>query len=378
MVRVVRRNERGYSVGLIPDHNRHDGKDATTVEGTAMPSTVRELAALVGGDVHGDGDLAIHAARGVTEAGFGHITFAETDKHLTDLHSSPASAAVVPTTAPANGKALIRVSDPRAAFLVIAGHLHRRPDPPPHGIDPLAAIHPTASFGPGVSVYPFAVVGEGCIVGARCRIDPGAVIGRDCRLGDDVRLFPHAVLYDGTILGHRVVVHAHAVIGADGFGYQFQNGQHVKVPQLGHVEIADDVEIGAGTTIDRGTYGPTRVGTGTKIDNLVMIGHNCQIGRHNILVGQVGLAGSCETGDFVVIAGQAGIADHIRLGAGSVIGAQTGVAKDVPPNQRMFGTPALPLQDQKRIVASLANLPSLRKRLRVVEKHLGLIGGGEP
>jgi UDP-3-O-[3-hydroxymyristoyl] glucosamine N-acyltransferase len=343
-----------------------------------MPSTVRELAALVGGEVHGDGDLPIHAARAVSEAGVGHITFAETEKHLNELHACRATAAVVPTTAPANGKALIRVPDPRSAFLVIAGHLHFRPDPPPHGIDPLAVVHPTVVLGLGVSVHPFAVVGEGSVIGAGCRIDSGTVIGRDCRLGDDVTLFPHVVLYDGTVLGNRVVVHAHAVLGADGFGYRLENGRHVKIPQLGFVEIADDVEIGAGTTIDRGTYGPTRVGTGTKIDNLVMIGHNCRIGRHNIMAGQVGLAGSCNTGDYAVLAGQAGIADHVSIGAGAVVGAQTGVSKDVPPKQRVFGTPALPLQDQKRVVASLVNLPDLRKRLRALEKHLGLIGGGEP
>jgi UDP-3-O-[3-hydroxymyristoyl] glucosamine N-acyltransferase len=343
-----------------------------------MPSTVRELAALVGGEVHGNGDLPIHAARAVTDAEFGHITFAETDKHFNELHASRATAAVVPTTAPANGKALIRVPDPRAAFLVIAGHLHVRPDPPPHGIDPLAVVHATALIGPEASVGPFAVIGEGCVIGARCRIGSGAVLGRDCRLGDDVALFPHVVLYDGTVLGNRVVIHAHAVLGADGFGYRFENGRHVKIPQLGFVEIADDVEIGAGATIDRGTFGPTRVGTGTKIDNLVMIGHNCRIGRHNIMAGQVGLAGSCNTGDYAVLAGQAGIADHVSIGAGAVVGAQTGVSKDVPPKQRVFGTPALPLQDQKRVVASLVNLPDLRKRLRAVEKHLGLLGGGEP
>ena len=191
-------------------------------------------------------------------------------------------------------------------------------------------------------------------------------------------LFPHVVLYDGTILGNRVMIHANAVFGADGFGYRLENGRHVKIPQLGYVEIADDVEIGAGATIDRGTYGPTRIGAGTKIDNLVMVGHNCRIGQHNIMAGQVGLAGSCTTGDYAIMAGQAGIADHVTIGAGAVVGAQTGVSKDVPPRQRVFGTPALPIYDQKRVIASLVNLPGLRKRLRAVEKHLGLIVGGEP
>src|SRR5205807_3439123 len=162
--------------------------------------------------------------------------------------------------------------------------------------------------------FPFAAVGEGTVVGARCRLHSGAVVGRHCRLGDDVVLYPNAVLYDGTVLGSRVIIHANAVIGADGFGYRLQNGRHVKVPQLGHVELGDDVEIGACTTIDRGTFQATRIGAGTKIDNLVQIGHNCKIGRHNLLVSQMGIAGSSTTGDYVVMAGQVGIADHIHIG----------------------------------------------------------------
>jgi len=322
--------------------------------------------------------LPILAARSMTDAAAGHITFADTLKHLADLHACPASAAVVPIGASANGMVVIRVPDPRAAFIAIARHLHGRPDPSPHGIDPLAHVHPTSSLGPDASVHPFAVIGAGCVIGARVRIHAGAVLGRDCRLGDDVTLYPHVVLYDDTVLGHRVIIHAHSVIGADGFGYQFQDGRHVKVAQLGYVEIADDVEIGAGATIDRGTYGPTRIGSGTKIDNLVMVGHNCRIGRHNILAGQVGFAGSCTTGDYAMFAGQAGMADHVTIGAGSVIGAQAGVPNDVPPNQQMLGTPALPLRDQKRVMASTANLPDLRRRLRAIEKHLRLSGeGGE-
>jgi UDP-3-O-[3-hydroxymyristoyl] glucosamine N-acyltransferase len=342
-----------------------------------MPSTVRELAALVEGQVHGDGDLPIQAARTVYEAQAGHITFADTSKHLNELHTCRASAAVVPLTASANGMTLIRVSDPLNAFVAITRHLKGRREPGPHGIDAKAVVHPTAVLGPGVSIHPLAVIGPGCVIGARCCIHSGAVIGRDCRLGDDVTLYPHAVLYADTVLGNRVTIHAHTVVGADGFGYRLQDGRHVKIPQLGHVEIADDVEIGAGTTIDRGTFGPTRIGEGTKIDNLVMIGHNCQIGPHNVFVAQVGLAGSCETADHVVMAGQAGIADHIRIGAGSIIGAQAGVTKDVPPNQAMLGSPAASLQEQKRTFALIANLSEMRKRLRAVEKKLGLIGGSE-
>jgi UDP-3-O-[3-hydroxymyristoyl] glucosamine N-acyltransferase len=343
-----------------------------------MPSTVHELAALVGGDVHGDGSITILAARAFNEAETGHVTFAENEKHLGELHTCRASAAVVPVTAASNGKALIRVADPRSAFIAIARHLHGRAEPPPHGIDPKAHIDPTVQLGADVSVHAFAVIGAGCVIGARCRVHSGAVVGRDCRLGDDVTLFPHVILYDDTVIGNRVIVHANAVIGADGFGYQFRNGRYDKIPQLGHVEIADDVEIGAGATVDRGTFGPTRVGEGTKIDNLVMVGHNCRIGRHNVLVGQSGFAGSCDTGDYVVVAGQAGIVDHVTIGAGAILSAQAGVTKDVAPQERMLGSPAQPEYVQKRNLASLASVPEMRKRLRAVEKRLGITGETEP
>src|SRR6516162_8688960 len=246
---------------------------------SGVSTTLGQLAELVGGQLVGDGGLVVNAARPLGEAGPGDITFVEDAKHAPQLRASRAGAAVVPAAGPANGKALIRVADPLAAFVAIVRHLHGRAEPPPAGIDPRAAVHPTAAIGPDASVFPFAVVGEHSVVGARCRLHSGAVVGRFCRLGDDVTLYPGAVLYDGTVLGDRVVVHAHAVLGADGFGYRFQDGRHVKVPQFGNVEIGDDVEIGACTTIDRGTFQTTRIGAGTKIDNLVQIGHNSKLGR---------------------------------------------------------------------------------------------------
>jgi UDP-3-O-[3-hydroxymyristoyl] glucosamine N-acyltransferase len=334
--------------------------------------TVRQLAELVHGQVLGDGDLVITAARPLGEAQAGHITFVEDEKHAHHLHGCPASAAVVPLSVPANGKALIQVADPLYAFVTIVRHLHGRAEPPPHGIDPRAAVHATAQVGPDASIFPLAVVGEASVVGARCQLHSGAVVGRHCRLGDDVILYPGAVLYDGTVLGNRVIIHANAVIGADGFGYRLQGGRHVKVPQLGNVEIADDVEIGACTTIDRGTFQATRVGEGTKIDNLVQIGHNCRIGRHNLLVSQLGIAGSSSTGDYVVIAGQVGIVDHVHIGDRSMIGAKAGVTKDVPPGQRMLGAPATPERDQKRILMTLEKLPEIRRDIRHIKQHLGL------
>jgi UDP-3-O-[3-hydroxymyristoyl] glucosamine N-acyltransferase len=334
--------------------------------------TVRQLAELVHGQVHGDGDLVITAARPLGDAQAGDITFVEDNKHAQLLDDCPASAAVVSGNIPANGKVLIQVADPLTAFVTIVRHLHGRAEPPPHGIDSRAAVHATAQVGPDASVFPLAVVGEGSVVGARCQLHSNAVVGRYCRLGDDVILYPGAVLYDGTVLGNRVTVHANAVLGADGFGYRFQGGRHVKVPQLGHVEVGDDVEIGACTTIDRGTFQATRVGDGTKIDNLVQVAHNCRIGQHNLLVSQMGIAGSSSTGDYVVIAGQVGIVGHVHIGDRSLIGAKAGVTKDVPPNQRMLGAPATPERDQKRILMSLEKLPEMRRDIRHIKQHLGL------
>ncbi len=337
-----------------------------------MSVTLRQLAELVQGRVVGDGELVIRAARTLGEAGEGDITFVESDKHAPQLQQSKAAAAVVPPSVPINGKALIQVADPLMAFVSIVRHLHGKPEPPRHGIDPRAYVHARAQVGEEPSIYPFAVIEEGAVLGKRCRIHSGAVVGRDCRLGDDVTLHPNSVLYEDTVLGDRVVVHANAVLGADGFGYRFHQGRHVKVPQLGHVEVGDDVEIGACTTIDRGTFQATRIGEGTKIDNLVQVAHNCQVGRHNLLVSQMGIAGSSTTGNYVVIAGQVGITDHVHIGDCAIIGAKAGVTKDVPAGQRTLGAPATPERDQKRILMSLEKLPEMRRALRRIQQHLGL------
>jgi UDP-3-O-[3-hydroxymyristoyl] glucosamine N-acyltransferase len=334
--------------------------------------TVKQLAALVKGQVQGDGDLEIAAARPLQDAGASDITYIDGDKHLTQLHASAAAAAVAPPTIPLNGKTLIQVSDPMAAFIAIVKHLHGRPELPVTGIDARAYVHPSVKYGSGLSVHPYACIEAGTVLGERCRIHSGVVIGRDCKIGNDVVIYPNAVLYDGTCLADRVIVHANAVLGADGFGYRFQDGKHVKVPQQGYVQIEADVEIGACTTIDRGTFGATTIGLGTKIDNLVQIGHNCRIGKHNIFVSQLGMAGSCSTGNYVVIAGQVGVADHVHIGDGAIIGAKAGVVKDIPAGQKSLGAPATPEREQKRILMTLEHLPDMRKDLRKIKQQLGI------
>jgi UDP-3-O-[3-hydroxymyristoyl] glucosamine N-acyltransferase len=322
--------------------------------------TLRELAEWVRGEVVGNGGEPISDARPLTDARPGDITFVEDPKHLSAWHHSTASAAIVPVGTEVNGKPIIRVPDPLAAFALVVRRFHVRCSANvPVRIDPTARIHPTAVLAPDATVGPYAVIGEGTRVGARASIHAGAVVGRYCVLGEDVVLHPHAVLYDDTVLGNRVIVHAHAVLGADGFGYRSTTGKHLKAPQLGCVEVADDVEIGAGSTVDRGTFGPTRIGEGTKIDNLVMVGHNCQIGRHNLLCSQVGIAGSVTTGDYVVMAGQVGVADHLTIGDRVTIGAKAGVHTDIAPDQRMLGFPVTPYHEQLRIMAAIRKLPAV-------------------
>jgi UDP-3-O-[3-hydroxymyristoyl] glucosamine N-acyltransferase len=342
-----------------------------------VAATVRELADLIHGEVDGDPELRIDEARILAEAGPGHITFVEHDQHRKAYQACRASAAVVPRAFPGDGRTIIRVDDPLGAFVVLVKHFKGPPiSEPRRGVDPRADVHPSAVLGPDASVHPFASIGAGTVVGARCTLYPGAVVGRNCRLGDDVVLYPNAVLYDETILGDRVIVHANAVLGADGFGYRLQNGRHVKVPQLGHVEIGDDVEIGANTTIDRGTFLPTRVGAGTKIDNLVMIAHNCQIGPHNLFASQAGIAGSSSTGAYVVLGGQAGVADHVHIGEGAMIAADTGVHCDIPAGACMLGSPAMPIREQRRIIACIQRLPEMRHDVQRLLRHLDLREAG--
>jgi UDP-3-O-[3-hydroxymyristoyl] glucosamine N-acyltransferase len=333
--------------------------------------TLRQLAELVRGEVEGDGDLPVLAARPLGEAGPGDITFAD-ERHLDQLHRSHASAAVVPPNATANGKPIIRVHDPLAAFIDIFRRLGRPSNQAPTGIHPNACVASSAVVGPDCWIGPFAVIGEDVILGRGCHIHPGAVIGATCRLGDDVELHPHVVLYDGCVLGNRVSIHANSVIGADGFGYRWIDGRHVKVPQMGHVEIGDDVEIGACSTIDRGTFGATRVGAGTKIDNHVQIAHNCRIDPHNILCAHVAIGGSASTGQRVVLAGQAGVRDHVHIGDGATIGPQAGVTKSIAAGESVMGIPAIPLREFKMGVGLMTRLPQMRQMLRRIVKHLGL------
>lgn len=343
-----------------------------------MATRLGDLAALVGGRLVGDGALLIASAATLVDAQPGAITLVDSAEKVKSLQTSPAAAAVVPEGLETVGIPTIVVDNVHAAFSTIICHFR-----PPRmqgriGISPAAHISPTARLADDVDVHPGATIGDNVEVGPGSTIHAGAHIMADCRLGPQVTIFPNAVLYEGTIVGPRCLIHAGAVLGAYGFGYHTVAGRHELSAQLGHVELGADVEVGANSTIDRGTYGATKVGDGTKIDNQVMIAHNCRIGRHNMLCSQVGIAGSTTTGDYVVMAGQVGVRDHVHIGTGAVLGAMAGITNDVPDGTRMIGVPATPERDQKLKLAALSKLPEMRRQLKALQVQVDRLAALNP
>ena len=346
-----------------------------------MVATVEELAALVHGRLVGPGHVSIRSARPVGEAGPGDITFIESERFAKLLKVSHASAAIVgphfgvAKTENPDELPVIEVDDPMSAFLAVRDHLGGVQRPRWVGVHPQAYVAPSATIGADVAILPLAFVGEGATIGPGSTIHPGAVVSEGCVLGQNCVIHPNAVLYANVILGDRVEIHSGTVLGGDGFGYRQAEGRHVKIPHSGRLIIGDDVEVGSNCTIDRATFEATRIGEGTKIDNLVMIGHNNQIGRHNLLCGQVGIAGSCKTGDHVVMAGQAGIKDNTRIGDKVVIGAQAGVHRAIPDNQHVLGSPAIPVREQRRLFQMIARLPEMYRQLRELTVRVSALSG---
>lgn len=322
--------------------------------------TVSQIAQWVRGRVVGDPNRAVRAARTLAAAGPDDVCFADHAKHRPEVEASAAAAYVAAEDFALPGKSAILVADPLAAFVHIFGRLNDlRPPSTPPGVHPTAVIDPTATVDPSAHVGPRVVVGPGTTVGPRCVLHAGAVVGADCVLGADSVIHPNAVLYERTRLGERVIVHANATVGADGYGYRFEGGRHVRIPQQGGVEIGDDVEIGANSCVDRGTFGPTVVGPGTKIDNLVQIGHNTRVGSHVLLCAQVGIAGSATVGDYAAMGGQAGVGDHLTVGAGAQLAGQSGAFHSVPDGAKLIGTPGVPMRDWARALVNVRKLPEL-------------------
>ncbi len=333
-----------------------------------MQATLGELALLVDGQVVGRKDLVIQGAGPLRDALPGQITMVDSADRARHLIGSQAVAAVCPRSVVPEGTPAILVDDVHQAFSKIIIHFRPLRTVKRIGVSRLAAVSTTAMLGANVDVHPFATIGDEVTIGAGSTIHSGAHIMAGSQIGENVTIFPGAVLYENTVVGPRSIIHAAAVLGAYGFGYDQVAGRHCLTAQLGNVIVGADVEIGAGSTIDRGTYGPTVIGDGTKIDDQVMIAHNCRLGRHNMLCSQVGVAGSSTTGDYVVLAGQVGVRDHVHIGSGSIVGAKGGIVNDVPDGSRYIGIPATPEREQKLKQAALSKLPEMRHQLKALER----------
>jgi UDP-3-O-[3-hydroxymyristoyl] glucosamine N-acyltransferase len=338
-----------------------------------MVKTVTEIARLLHGQVVGDGATQVSGVSGIVEAKPGEITFLAAPRYRRFLKSTAASAVIVPRDTEFPQKTLIRVAHPRLAFAKVMRLFYPLHPEVPEGIHPSAVIGQKVHMGRGVSIGACTYIQERVTIGDNAIIFPGVIIGRKSQIGSGSIIYANVTIREDTIIGKNVIVHSGTVIGSDGFGYAKEGHRHLKIPQKGIVIIEDDVEIGANVTIDRGTLGATRIGRGTKIDNLVQIAHNVVIGPHSLLMAQVGISGSTEIGSGVILTGQVGVVGHIKIGDESVVGAQSGVSKSVPPRSVLFGYPARPIQKTKRIEACLSRLPDLFKRVSVLEKGLNLL-----
>jgi UDP-3-O-[3-hydroxymyristoyl] glucosamine N-acyltransferase len=321
-----------------------------------MNLSAKDAAAVVGGDLEGDGSVLIEGAAGLEEASEREISFFHNTKYLASLQNTKARVIFIPRatngTVLPQGKTLIRVKNPQWAFAQILGLIDRERQIHPKGIHPKAHVEPTATIGAGTMIY------------------PGCYIGHNVRVGEKCLLYPNVVLREDTQVGDRVIIHAGTVVGADGYGFATEGGRHHKIPQIGRVVIEEDVEIGANVTIDRATTGETRVGAGTKIDNLVHVAHNVQIGRDCLIVAQVGISGSTKIGHHVTLAGQVGIAGHLIIGDGAVIAAQSGVMNDVEPGAILFGTPVRPIKQAMKLQAIYGKLEEIYEAVKQLRKKL--------
>ena len=337
--------------------------------------TLGRIAEALGATLEGDPARLIRGVAPLDSAGPEHVSFLVNARYSRAAAESAAGAVVVGRAVEGLPQALLRVESPQMALIALLRLFHPAP-PAAAGIHATAVVAGSARVDPTAFVGACAVVEPAGRVGARSRVGALCFVGEGAVLGDDVVLHPRVVVKDGVVIGDRVIVHAGAVLGADGFGYAFDGTAHRKIPQVGGLRIEDDVEIGANSTIDRATLGETRIRRGSKIDNLVQVGHNCDVGEDVILVAQVGVSGSCTIGSRAVLAGQVGVADHVTIGAGAVLVAKSGVPNDVPAGEIWGGIPSRPVGETRRIWAAEALLPDLLRRFRALEKRVRELEGG--
>lgn len=333
--------------------------------------SLAELAQVCGGRVVGDGDTRISGVAPLESAGSCDLSLAMNAKYLHQAASSMAGGIIVGEGAKLPGRNLLVSDAPYWAFARLLNFFY--PDPAPcHRIHPSTVVGDAFVCKGNLFTEASVVIGDGVRIGEGCRIGAGSVIGEGCVLGDFCHIYPNVTLYPGTVIGNRVRIHSASVIGCDGFGFAPKDGTWEKIPHLGAVEIGDDVEIGAGCTIDRGTFGLTRIGLGVKLDDQVHVGHNVSVGEHTLLVAQVGIAGSSRIGRNTILAGKVGVSGHIRIGDYVQVGPMSGVAQDVADGQVVSGSPEMPHKTWLRVQRILPRLPEMRRRIAALERRLGL------
>jgi UDP-3-O-[3-hydroxymyristoyl] glucosamine N-acyltransferase len=335
-----------------------------------MQKTVSEIAEIVNGHVLGDADAVVTGFSTARQAAQGDLTFAAEPRYLQIVEESKAEAAIVRRDMTSASKTLVQVDSPYEAFLAVVQAL-REPSPaPPEGVHPSAVVGEGCRLGQGVSVGPNVVLGDHCSLGEGVIVHANSVIGRGCTVGADTVVYPNATIREECIIGARCIIHAGAVIGSDGFGFFLKDGARQKIPQTGIVELGDDVEVGANSTIDRATFGKTIIGKGTKIDNLVQIGHNTEIGEHCVLCGNAGVSGSAKIGNYCTLAAGSGVSGHLEIGDNVTVAALAGVTKSIPANQVVSGFPAVDHAAERRIKASQRRLPDALKELRGLKQRI--------
>jgi UDP-3-O-[3-hydroxymyristoyl] glucosamine N-acyltransferase len=350
-------------------------------EATRHTMTIQQLLELVSGNLlSGDPQTEVKGLNSISEAQHGDVTFLGNTRYAAALAASRASAVLVPVgfQATEDDKAYIAVENPTLAFSRVIRQFGPKKPTARWGINDLAMVDPSAKFDPehvsiGLGVY----IGEGAVIGRGTILWPGCFVGAGAVLGENCELHPNVVIRERCILGNRVVIHSGSVIGSDGFGYEMHEGRHVKIEQVGIVQIEDDVEIGSCTTIDRARFGRTLIGEGTKIDNLVQIGHNCVLGRHCIIVSQTGISGSTRIGDNVTMGGQVGVAGHLVIGDRVILLAKSGVTKSIPEPGAYTGYPAKPLMEGRKMLTYPARVPELMDRVKKLEQRLAALEQGE-
>lgn len=335
-----------------------------------MQVKLAQIAEWIGAVVDGDSSLEITGLAKIEEAQSGHLSFIANPKYVKHIETTSASAVLVDMDFPKSDRTLLRIKNPYFAFLQLAQRFYQQAPQMEKGVHSSAVVGENTTIGDGAAIGPHAAIGKNCRIGDNTVIFPGVFVGDNCDIGDNCLIYSNVSIREQCKIGTNCIIHPGAVIGSDGFGFAFEDGKFHKLPQMGIVVVEDDVEIGANTTIDRATMGETRIYQGAKLDNLIQIAHNVEIGRHTAVAAQAGISGSTKIGNYVMIGGQAGLVGHITIGDKGKIGAQAGVTKSIDEDQFVTGYPARPFRTEMRELASLSKLPDLLRQFKQLQKRV--------